>query len=970
MTSAGRQQRAENVLLAYLRALDAGEAPDREELLRAHPDLADELRSFFADEDCVARLARSLRPAGRRQGLCGAETVGTAENGSSPARVREFGDYELLDEIARGGMGVVFRARQRSLNRLVALKMILSGQFASEAEVQRFRREAEAAASLDHPNIVPIYEVGEHEGQQYYSMKLVEGGSLSAVAAGGSEPRAGRAGQRRAARLASQVARAVHYAHQRGILHRDLKPANILLDREGNPHVADFGLARRLGEAGQTRSGAIVGTAAYMPPEQASGARGLTVGADVWALGAILYELLTGRPPFQASTPVETVLAVRTAEPRAPRALDPGIDRDLDTVCLKCLQKEPARRYPSAEALADDLERWLCGEPIAARPVGRLERSWRWCRRNPALAALGALAVLLLVAVAATSTAFALRLTGEQQETEKARQSAVQESEQARRNLYVSQMGQASLSWRAGQAGRVRELLDGQTPERTGGHDFRGFEWYCLHRLLHTERITLRGPGAAGAVAFRPHAGQVAWADAAPGGEDPRVHLCDAGTGTLLCTMPGLAVAAFSPDGKYLATLSPAGRMGGRELTVRDAGTGKEVTSVPGWTACAFSPDGRRLATVGRGEGDRADAVRVWEWASGKEVMTLAGHGGAINCVAFSPDGKWIAAGGLPSAEGVMGLVHPTVTSPLPAGKLWDAESGKQAWVIRHPGLVSGVAFSPDGRRLATAGGDGVARIWDAVSGKELLALHGHSSRIHAVAWYPDGRALATASADQTARVWDGADGKPLRVYRGHAAPLLSVAVSPDGRTLATAGADNAVKLWDGTQDQEARSFTFPHEEVVSLAFEPGADRLAVGAHGLTVWDVRRMRLVHDMRKGLANTATSIAYSRDGRRLVSVAIGPGSGALRFESEITVRDESHKPRTWTTGGLPGEMALRADGRQLALVTVQKPEAHPLGAGRLEVWDLDTGRRSYFLDVGEARSPRWPVVPTASAWRRPR
>jgi WD40 repeat protein/serine/threonine protein kinase len=965
-----REQQVQAVLLAYLRALDAGAAPDRDDLVRAHPELADDLRAFFADEDRVAQLARSLPPPGERPyagpGLAGTEAIGLGDMplAPSPNTFRYFGDYELLEEIARGGMGVVYRARQMSLNRPVALKMILSGQFATEADVQRFRQEAEAAGSLDHPHIVPIYEVGEHQGQQYYSMKLVEGGSLAAPVARGQGPGADKQTQRRAARLVAQVARAVHYAHQRGILHRDLKPANILLDRDANPHVTDFGLARRIGEAGHTRTGAVVGTAAYMAPEQAGGIRGLTVAVDVWALGAILYESLTGRPPFQAATPLETVFAVRNEEPRLPRALDPGIDRDLETVCLKCLQKEPTRRYLSAEALAEDLERWLNGEPITARRVGRLERSWRWCRRNPALSALAVLAVSSLVAVGITSTAFALRLADEQTQTERARDSAVRESEQARqnefaawRNLYVSQMGQASLSWQAGQAGRVRELLDGQAPKRAGGHDFRGFEWYCLNRLLHTERLTLRGAGAAGAVAFRPRSGQVAWADGTTGGQEPRVHLCDAGTGKPVRTFPGLAVVAFSPDGKYLVSLIAVGRSQGSGLTVWDADTGKELMSLPGWTACAFSPDGKRLAAVVPVEdkGERVDGVRIWEWAAGKEVLTLAGHGGAITAVAFSPDGKRLAAGGYASAEEGMILLHPTVTARLPAGKVWEADTGKETWVIRHPGLVTGLAFSPAGLRLATAGGDGVARVWDAAAGKELLALHGHSSRVNAVTYFPDGRSLATASADQTARVWDTADGKLLRVYRGHTAPLLSVAVSPDGQLLATSGRDNSVKLWEATQDQEARSLAFPHEQVASLAFQPGADRLAIGAYGLTVWDLGAWRLVHDFRKGLDNTAIgAVSYSGDGRRLVSMALDPSSSVREFRSEIAVRDAGDKKqRVWTTEGMPCEMALRPDGRQLALATDRRPEVRPLGVGRVEVWDLDSSKRLFSLDVGKAR-----------------
>src|SRR5215472_12296505 len=327
ITSAGDPLDA--VIAAYMQQVEAGEVPDREALLAAHPDLADRLRAFFADYDQLDRQAADLRLSADPNRT----TDAPGPEGELP-RVRYFGDYELLEVIARGGMGVVYKARQVSLNRLVALKMILRGELATPRDVARFRAEAEAAANLDHPHIVPIYEVGEHDGQQYYAMRYVEGTSLA---------RRPRADARSEARLVATVAGAVHYAHRRGLLHRDLKPSNILADAAGTPLVADFGLAKRVdADPSLTEPGALVGTPRYMAPEQAAGRKDLTVAADVYSLGVMLYDRLTGRTPFTGETMLEILRQVREAEPPPLTALVAGLDRDLETVCLKCLHKDPA----------------------------------------------------------------------------------------------------------------------------------------------------------------------------------------------------------------------------------------------------------------------------------------------------------------------------------------------------------------------------------------------------------------------------------------------------------------------------------------------------------------------------------------------------------------------------------------------------------------------------------------------------
>jgi tetratricopeptide (TPR) repeat protein len=420
------------VVAEYLAGADAAGAVDREAFLARHPEFAVELRELFEQQD---RFQSVVRPFGDHRRLAravgvweeGAEDesaradVETQQDGTPPGgaldipttvteveldatrgdpaelpsgtQCRPFGDYELQQVLGRGGMGVVYRARQVSLGRLVALKMIRAGLWAEPEEVQRFRNEAQAIADLDHPGIVTIHEVGQLQQRHYFTMKLVEGASLAKMLAEfPAEPA-------NAARLVADVAAAVHHAHLRGILHRDLKPANILVDEEGHPHITDLGLAKRVASDSElTQSGAVLGTPAYMAPEQASGHRGsVTTASDVYGLGAVLYALLTGRAPFGGDSVIDTIDAVRTQAPKPPSRINATVPRDLEIICLKCLEKEPSRRYSSARDLADDLRRWLAGEPIAARPVGGLTRALMWCRRRPTLAGTAAALVLALI---------------------------------------------------------------------------------------------------------------------------------------------------------------------------------------------------------------------------------------------------------------------------------------------------------------------------------------------------------------------------------------------------------------------------------------------------------------------------------------------------------------------------------------------------------------------------------------------
>ncbi len=587
--------------------------------------------------------------------------------GSEPTRIRYFGDYEILREIARGGMGVVFRARQVSLNRTVALKMILAGQLADDTDVKRFHTEAEAAASLDHPGIVPIFEVGQHEGQHYFSMGFVEGRSLSQRLAEGPLP------SREAAEMIRRVSEAIEYAHRHGVIHRDLKPANILLDQNGNPRVTDFGLAKKIqGDSGLTGSGQIMGTPSYMPPEQAGGKRGEAgPAADVYALGATLYALLTGRLPFQAATPMDTVIQVISEEPVPPRRLNASIPRDLETICLKCLEKEPGKRYPTAAALAEDLRRFQANEPILAQPVGRVERGLKWVRRKPAAAAL--LASLVVGTALATFLAIranqkAAEAMGQKgradEQTEVAKSKAADALEQKGRadeqtdvaksnarlandRAYISDLRLVQRAWEENQVGSVHELLEAQRPEKTGGEDLRNFEWYYWQRKSHNELL-----------AFPAHTG-----------------------------VPGVTVVitgmAFSPDGRFLAS---CGGFNPGEVKIWNTFTGQVVLNLHGHSlgveGLAFSPDGRRLASCGaqaRGKGE----VKLWDAVTGKAMLIMDGHTGSVRSVAFSPDGRRLASA---SEDGTV--------------KVWDAATGREQRTLQVQ-MARRVAFSPDGRRLA-----------------------------------------------------------------------------------------------------------------------------------------------------------------------------------------------------------------------------------------------------------------------------
>ena len=908
----------DDVLAEYVSAEEAGTAPDRAAFLVRYPRHADELREFFTNRDQMRQLIRPL------QGAVG-QLVG---------KVRYFGDYELLEEVAAGGMGIVYKARQASLNRIVAVKMILKGTLAGEDDVKRFRSEAEAAASLQHPGIVAIHEVGLHKGQHYFSMDFVEGQSLADLVR--DKPLSAR----KAAEYVREAAEAVQYAHEQGTLHRDLKPSNIMIDRQSRVRITDFGLAKRIeGNSNLTLSGQILGTPSYMPPEQALGKRSLIAAAsDIYSLGAVLYELLAGRPPFRGESLVETLKQVETLDPVAPRLLNPATPADLETICLKCLEKEPHKRYGTAQLLADDLGRFLRGETILARPVGRVERSWRWCRRNPLVACLLTAVSISLVVGSAVSSYFAVQSkafaveadarareaiverdradakTAEALvETQRADQTSSRErlarldadknADRARRLLYVSDLNLAQQSWNEANVGRVLKLL-GQHEPSAATQDLRGWEWHFLWKLCHSELRTLKGHSTfVQSVAFSPDGRQIV-----SGSNDQTIKLWDTESGAELATFKvhcHVTSVAFSPGGKQIAS-------GGSDSTVKlwDAQSGVELSALKGHTrgvrTVAFSPDGKQIAS-----GSLDSTIQLWDAAMRTELATIKGHAGAVLSVAFSPDGRQIASGSLDATI-----------------KLWDTTSGVELVTLKgHTSAINTIAFSPDGKRIASGSADNTIKLWDTASGAELLTLRGHARRIASVAFSPDGKRIVSASGDSTIKFWDSTSGAELAMLKGHDRGVLSVVFSPDGHRIASGGGDPTIKLWDAASVGDLVPFTGHADFITSVAFSPDGNRIASGSldDNIKLWHTEHGVELSAL-KGHTGGVRTVAFSPDGKQIAS-----GSN----DSTIKLWDMASGTELATLKGHTGSVlsvTFSPDGSRIASGS---------GDNTVKLWDARSG-----------------------------
>ncbi len=780
-------------LLRELIALDVtyrrstGEQPEPDEYRDRFPADWAAIEAAFQTSECAQ----------------GGSTSDTETARAPNALIPTIPGYTVLEELGRGGMGFVFKATAERLNRFVALKMILSGDLASTEAGVRFLKEAESVARLQHPQVVQIFRIGDFQGRPFLEMEFVDGGSLADRLDGRPWKPV------MAARLIESLAMAVHHAHLREIVHRDLKPANILLTSDGTPKVTDFGLAKSLGaDIDLTRTDSIIGSPSYMAPEQAGGTSSrIGPPTDVYSLGAILYELLTGRPPFRAATVLDTLEQVRSAEPAPPSRIQPGLPIDLETIVLKCLEKEPDRRYASAAELSAELHRFRNGEPIRARPVGLIGRAVKLARRRPLTASLTILSaasiVLLIIVLARANVTIsrAQRVTVEalnrerwlREELGRANDRLAEQQKQTQEALKNKTAALATTSedlQRERQANYFQRIALADFERSAGDSTVSIVFW------RNVPRICVRGSG----VTSKSHPGTSRGPSSAiPAkcgtrrsvptvrGSPRRASTKRSGSGTspresssarLVGHQERVYSVGFDKDGVRVVSASAD-----NTAIIWDVASGKALHVLRGHddnVRCAvFSFDGH---TVVSGSWD--GTIRAWHASAGELYQKYNTTAGWITRVAYSPDSRWVAVGGSSGRAEVREIYSSRVT------RAFDSKLGP----------ILSVAFSPDGWRVATsnnAAGIGVVSIWDVLTGRDIHSFKVSSGLIERVVFSPDGRRLATSGWDGVVRIFDVTTGHEVLALRGHSDRIWGINFSPRGDALVSASADGKILLWN-----------------------------------------------------------------------------------------------------------------------------------------------------------------------------
>jgi eukaryotic-like serine/threonine-protein kinase len=936
MTGPGR-----HLLLRELVELDVhyrthhGESPGLADYERRFPELAGSCPESGKKSDRRDEIAGfcALRERAAEPRANPKSSVTHGQDGQAIS----IGKFQLLERVGVGGFGTVWRALDVSLNRTVAVKIPHAHLVESPEVVARFYAEARAAAQLRHPGIVTVHEVSEHNGLRILACDFVSGMSLRDLLS------TRRLGRQSAAKLVAKVADALAYAHSMGAIHRDIKPANIMLDTAGaqpdavhdatssgspgEPRIVDFGLAFLEQEAVHlTHDGAIIGTPAYMSPEQAVGrdaAHPVDHRCDIYSLGVILYELLTGALPFEG-TRSELLTKIINSDPVSPRRFDRGIPRDLESICLKTIAKEPQERYASAGELALDLRHFLEGEPVRARPISLWRRALRRAHRRPAEAALWLMGAVTMLAVfgLAIGYRYHLWLEREFKATDLARHAADQERRRAERFLYFHRMALAEREWSANNIDRVERLLDDCPPH------LREWEWRYLKGQCHHDLVSMD-------------------------------HLSSpTGSWTVSCVQ-------YSPDGRQVASASKDG-------TVRlwDPATGRPIKLLGHHDHSAFSlafrPGTDQLAS-----GGEDGVIQVWETRTGSLLRALPQGTGTIYALSYSSDGRLLASGdGFPPFE------EPSHMRGQGVVRIRDASTGQVLHTLRsHTQNVMGVAFSPDGRTLASVSGSSISVpqtaskpgelfLWNTTTGKLLTKLTGHAGPLTGVSYHPSGNLIATSSWDRTIRLWDAGTGDLRYSLLGHHDWVLHAEFSPDGGRVATCGADGAIKLWDSASCQELWTLRGHTQKVTCVTFSPDGRRLASSSSDQTIkiWDGTASPEALAWRGGVGPIAR-IAIFPDGRRLLvaqNVEDAPG----RVRHRLTILDTAAQFREAalddggdSESGRPIDgIDVRRDGRFVASASQ---------SGRIEVWTVPEGRSCFrydeptsrFQDVAFSPDGRW-------------